>query len=129
MTKKTTTLIVSAGCILLALSGSLAEGASRNCLPSTLKSTLHKLKRFGKVQVISTYRRGARIAGTRRLSKHARCRAVDFHLRGNKRAAVRWLRRQRLEVITYGCAMSHIHIAIGSYKGHHCVSRSGRRIR
>lgn len=124
-----TMLIVGVVSTLVLLNPLSAQAANRNCLPNQLKSTLHKLKRFGRVQVISTYRRGARIAGTRRRSKHASCRAVDFHVRGNKRAAIRWLRRQRLEVITYGCAMHHIHIAIGSYKGHHCVNRRGVRRR
>jgi uncharacterized protein YcbK (DUF882 family) len=116
--------------ILLALTlAAPTEAASIKCLPQQLKTTLHKLKKFGRVQVISTYRKGARIAGTRKISKHASCRAVDFHLKGNKRAAIKWLRKQRLEVITYGCGMHHIHIATGSYKGHHCVDRRGKRRR
>ncbi|NBT33837.1 MAG: hypothetical protein EBT13_18565 [Rhodobacteraceae bacterium] len=106
-----------------------ADAAPTRCLPAKIKSTLKGLKRFGRVQIISTYRPGARIAGTRRRSKHASCRAVDFYIKGNRRAALRWLRRQRLEIITYGCAMHHIHIAPGSYRGHHCVDRSGRRRR
>lgn len=104
-----------------------AQAASTKCLPAQVKSALHKLKQFGRVQVISTYRKGARIAGTRKISKHASCRAVDFHIHGNKRAAIKWLRKQKLEVITYGCAMHHIHIATGRYKGHHCVNRRGVR--
>jgi len=126
--KKSTMLrtICAALCVLMATP---ADAAPTRCLPAKIKSALKSLKRFGKIQIISTYRPGARIAGTRRRSKHASCRAVDFHIRGNRRAALRWLRKQRLEVITYGCAMHHIHIAPGSYRGHHCVDRYGRRRR
>ena len=118
-------IICAAVCIVMATPAEAR--APTGCLPAKIKKVLKGLRRFGRVQIISTYRPGARIAGTRRRSKHASCRAVDFHIRGNRRAALRWLRRQRLEIITYTCAMHHIHIAPGSYRGHHCVDRSGRR--
>jgi uncharacterized protein YcbK (DUF882 family) len=87
----------------------------------------HISRNYGRVIVISAFRRGAIIAGTRKRSKHARCQAVDFLIRGNRAAAVRWLWKQPLEVITYSGSMHHIHIAIGSYKGHHRVDGRGRR--
>ena len=107
-----------------------AHAASTKCLPGVLKNALEHIgRRYGKVSVISTFRRGARIAGSGNLSKHASCRAVDFHVRGNKKGALAWLRKQRLEIITYGCGMHHVHIATGSYRGHHCVNSSGVRLK
>lgn len=112
------------------LSAEPAEAAGTKCLPGHIKAALsHVDRRYGKVAVISAYRKGASIIGKRERSKHATCRAVDFHVRGNKQAAVQWLRKQDLEVITYGCGMHHVHIAVGSYKGHHCVDKKGRRKR
>jgi uncharacterized protein YcbK (DUF882 family) len=114
----------------LFLSHSPADAAGTECLPGEIKAALAHVKRnYGDVSVLSAYRKGASIIGTRNRSKHARCQAVDFHIRRNRQAAVQWLRKQNLEVITYGCSMHHIHIATGSYKGHHCVDSKGRRKR
>jgi uncharacterized protein YcbK (DUF882 family) len=113
----------------LLLSHSPAE-AKITCLPGQIKAALAHVKHnYGDVAVISAYRKGASIVGKRTRSKHASCQAVDFHVQRNKQAAVQWLRRQQLEVITYGCSMHHVHIAVGSYKGHHCVDSKGRRKR
>lgn len=107
-----------------------AQAASSKCLPGSLRAAMaHISRNYGRILIISTYRRGAIIAGTRKRSKHARCQAVDFKVKGNQRAAVRWLQSQPLEVITYGGAMHHIHIAVGSYKGYHRVDGRGRRKR
>lgn len=107
-----------------------AQAASTKCLPGSLRAAMAHISRtYGRVLIISSYRRGAIIAGTRKRSKHARCQAVDFKVKGNQRAAVRWLQSQPLEVITYSGAMHHIHIAVGSYKGHHRVDGRGRRKR
>ena len=114
--------------IALVLSTPTQARVSTACLPSQLKAALaHVSAHYGRVQVISAHRPGARIAGTRKLSKHASCQAVDFHVRGNRKGTLAWLRRQPLEVITYGGAMHHIHIAVGSYRGHHIVDRRGRK--
>lgn len=114
----------------LVLSWSPAGAAATKCLPAELKSALAHIKRnYGDVAVISSFRKGASIIGTRKRSKHARCLAVDFNIRRNRKAAIQWLRKQKLEVITYGCSMHHVHIATGSYKGHHCVDKKGRRAR
>lgn len=105
-----------------------AHGVSTACLPGQLKSALaHVSANYGRVIVVSAHRRGARIAGTGRRSKHADCRAVDFHVKGNRAGALKWLRRQPIEIITYGGAMHHIHIATGSYRGHHVVNGRGAR--
>ena len=97
-------------------------------LPPAIKQTLREIeKRFGPVVIISTFRKNALIAGTRQRSKHAKGLAVDFIVTRNAGAALRWLRKQPLEVINYGCAMHHFHIAPGSYKGYHCVNSAGIR--
>lgn len=96
-----------------------AYSTSTNCLPKQLRYYLAETsKRFGKVVVISSFRRGAIIAGTRTRSKHASCQAVDFTVVKNQAAAARWLKTQPIEVITYSGGLHHIHIAVGSYKGH-----------
>ena len=103
-------------------------GVSTACLPAQLKNALaHIRANYGRVVVVSAHRPGARVAGTGKRSKHASCKAVDFHVRGNRAGALAWLRRQPLEIITYGGAMHHIHIATGNYRGHHVVNSRGRR--
>lgn len=101
-----------------------------SCLPGVLKKRLAQIRaRFGRVRLISTYRRGARIAGSGRRSFHASCRAVDFHApRGKYRAVVAWLKRNHFGGVgTYSCGMHHIHIDNGPrVRFHHCVKRRKR---
>ncbi len=95
---------------------SRAEAGSRGCLPGSIKSVLRQIEsRFGRVSVISTFRKGARIAGSGRRSFHASCRALDFHPpRGKYRAVVAYLRRNFGGGIgVYRCRMRHIHIDNG----------------
>lgn len=85
-------------------------------MPGALAATLNQIRsKFGPVQVISTHRPGARIAGSGRMSYHASCRAVDFHPpRGKYQQVVNWLRaNHRGGLGTYSCGMSHIHIDTG----------------
>ncbi len=104
-----------------------------SCLPGVLKTRLSQIRaRFGRVRVISTFRRGARIAGSGRRSLHASCRAVDFHVpRGKYRAVVSWLKRNHFGGVgTYSCGMHHIHIDNGPrVRFHHCVNGRGRPTR
>lgn len=104
--------------------------ASTNCLPSSLKRKVNQLEsKFGRIRIISTFRRGARIAGTGRVSKHASCRAIDFKpAKGQYRQVVRWLRATHGGGLgTYSCAMHHIHIDNGpKLRWHHCVNSAGR---
>lgn len=93
-----------------------APHAEAGCMPSQLRSLLNQIRsKFGPVQVISTHRPGARIAGSGRRSYHASCRAVDFHPpRGKYRQVVAWLKRNhRGGVGTYSCTLHHIHIDTG----------------
>ena len=110
-----------------------AQAASTKCLPASLKHRLHQMrKKFGRIRVISTYRPGARIAGSGRPSYHASCRAVDFHPpRGKYRAVVNWLRKVHKGGLgTYSCGMRHIHIDNGpKVRFHKCVNRYGTPLR
>jgi uncharacterized protein YcbK (DUF882 family) len=93
---------------------SQAGRQTTSCLPSILKKRLAQIrKKFGRVTIISTIRRGARIAGTGRRSKHADCRAVDFKVR-NKMKVWRWLNKiHKGGVGVYHGSCSHIHIDNG----------------
>lgn len=89
--------------------------ANEGCLPSVLRTRLAQVrKRFGSANVVSTYRKGARIRGSGKASYHASCRAVDFvPPSGKYSAVVRWLyANHEGGVGTYTC-MSHIHIDNG----------------
>ncbi|MEM9030784.1 MAG: D-Ala-D-Ala carboxypeptidase family metallohydrolase [Pseudomonadota bacterium] len=103
----------------------VAHAAGTSCLPGVLRRRLAQIRaKFGRVRVISTYRRGARIRGTGRPSLHASCRAVDFHPpRGKYRAVVRWLKANHSGGVgTYSCRMHHIHIDNGPrVRFHKCI--------
>lgn len=106
-------------------------GVARSCLPGSLKTTLSQIEsRFGPVQVISTHRPGAIVAGSGRPSRHANCQAVDFRPpQGQFQAVAAWLKRNHNGGLgTYSCGMNHIHIDNGpNYRWNHCVSRTGQR--
>jgi uncharacterized protein YcbK (DUF882 family) len=101
---------------------------SQTCVPSELKLLLDDVERhFGPVQVISTHRPGATVAGTGRRSKHADCRAVDFNPpRGKYREVADWLKQNHDGGVgTYACGMNHIHIDNGdSRRWHKCTGGS-----
>jgi uncharacterized protein YcbK (DUF882 family) len=92
-----------------------AAGASRGCLKPQASALLARIEaQFGAVQVISTCRPGARIAGSGKPSKHGFGLAVDFDAGGRKAAIVNWLRANHTSggTMTYA-RMSHIHVDIG----------------
>jgi uncharacterized protein YcbK (DUF882 family) len=92
-----------------------ASAADEACLPKVLKTRLAQVRqRFGKIKVVSTFRKGATIRGTKKRSYHASCRAVDFiPPKGTYKEVVRWLYANHEGGIgTYTC-MSHIHIDNG----------------
>ena len=101
--------------------------ASGSCLPRELKARLSQVsQKFGKVEIISTYRAGARMPNGR-TSFHASCRAVDFNPpRGKYSQVASWLKaNHKGGVGTYSCGMHHIHIDTGpAYRFHHCQSAS-----
>lgn len=90
-------------------------GASRGCLQASARALLDRIEaQFGPVQVISTCRPGARIAGSGKPSKHGFGLAVDFNAGGRKAAIVNWLRANHMAggTMTYR-NMNHIHVDIG----------------
>lgn len=97
-------------------SGSGGAGTSRTCLKSSARALLNRIEaKFGKVQIVSTCRPGARIRGSGKISKHASGEAIDFNApKGKKQALVRWLIANHKSggVMTYA-GMSHVHVDIG----------------
>lgn len=90
-------------------------GASRSCLTGQARALLSRIEgRFGKVQIISTCRPGARIATTGKISKHATGQAIDFRAPGKKRQVVQWLIANHKSggTMTYS-DMDHIHVDVG----------------
>jgi hypothetical protein len=90
-------------------------GGARGCLSAPARALLERIEsQFGAMQVISTCRPGARIAGTGQISRHASGNAVDFNAGGRKSEVVRWLiaNHKGGGVMTYA-GMSHVHVDIG----------------
>lgn len=96
--------------------GKRSSGSSTGCLTSSARNLLGRIRsQFGNVQIISTCRKGARIAGSGRPSKHASGQAIDFRVAGRKAAVVRWLIANHRSggTMTYR-DMDHIHVDVGS---------------
>jgi hypothetical protein len=109
--------------------------APRTCLAPAARALLERIEeKFGPVELVSTCRPGATIAGTGRPSKHASGNAVDFNAGRRKAEIVEWLIANHHDggTMTYR-DMDHIHIDIGPHfvsiaGGMHWASwnRSGR---
>lgn len=102
-------------------------GGSRGCLTSAARSLLSRIEaKFGAVEIVSTCRPGARIAGTGKVSKHAHGAAIDFSAPGRKAAVVQWLLANHHSggTMTYR-DMDHIHVDIG-YRFVSLGANSGR---
>jgi hypothetical protein len=97
--------------------GRITGSTNRNCLTSAARALLSRLEaRFGAVRIVSTCRRGATIAGTRRPSMHRYGKAIDFVApSGQKAAMVRWLRDNSPGVTMTYHGMDHIHTDVGPY--------------
>jgi uncharacterized protein YcbK (DUF882 family) len=110
------------------LRGYARSGAStdRGCLTSAAKGLLARIEaKFGRVQIVSTCRPGAVIAGSGRPSMHRYGMAIDFKT-SQKAAVVRWLAaNNRGGTMTYPNS-DHIHADVGRY---HFVSLAGQRTR
>lgn len=102
-----------------------SSGTSRSCLTSDARALLNRIEsRFGSVQIVSTCRPGAKIAGSGRPSRHASGNAIDFNApRGKKSQIVKWLASNHHSggTMTYS-GMDHIHVDIG----YHFVSLASR---
>lgn len=94
-----------------------ASGSSVTCLTWDARALLNRIRaRFGNVEIVSTCRPGAKIAGTRHPSRHAFGQAIDFRVPGKKGEVVRWLIANHHSggVMTYS-DMDHIHVDIGPH--------------
>jgi uncharacterized protein YcbK (DUF882 family) len=92
-------------------------GTSTTCLTPAARALLDRIRgQFGRVEIVSTCRPGARIAGTGRPSRHASGQAIDFRVPGRKSEAVRWLIANHHSggVMTYS-DMDHIHVDVGPH--------------
>jgi uncharacterized protein YcbK (DUF882 family) len=90
---------------------------SRSCLSSDARALLNQIEaKFGRVEIVSTCRRGARIATSGRRSKHASGEAIDFRVSGRKRQVVQWLINNHSDggTMTYN-DMDHIHVDVGQH--------------
>jgi uncharacterized protein YcbK (DUF882 family) len=90
---------------------------SRSCLTAETRQLLERVEaRFGPVQIVSTCRPGAVIAGTSHASMHRYGRAVDFNAPpGRKAEIVRWLAANNAGGTMTYASMSHIHMDTGPY--------------
>lgn len=92
-------------------------GTSRGCLQASARALLNRIEaQFGAVQIVSTCRPGAVIAGSGKPSKHRYGLAVDFNApSGKKGAIVSWLIKNHHSggTMTYA-GMNHIHVDVGS---------------
>jgi len=87
----------------------------RTCLKPAARALLDRIEaEFGRMEIVSTCRPGARIAGTGRNSKHATGEAIDFNAGRRKGDVVRWLIANHKSggIMTYA-GMSHIHVDVG----------------
>jgi hypothetical protein len=87
------------------------------CLKPAARELLDRIEgEFGPMEIISTCRPGARIAGTGRVSKHASGEAIDFEAGSRKGDVVRWLiaNHKTGGTMTYS-DMSHVHVDVGQY--------------
>jgi hypothetical protein len=91
-------------------------GTSRTCLQASARALLNRIEsQFGPVQIVSTCRPGAVIAGSGKPSKHRYGLAVDFNApAGKKGAIVQWLIKNHHSggTMTYA-GMNHIHVDVG----------------
>lgn len=92
----------------------LAAGADTSCLPAAIKAALVNVKAACGLTVISTRRPGARIAGSKRASMHASCRAADFTSR-DYGCVYRALAAWRGKLSTDARRIGHVHIDDGRY--------------
>lgn len=93
-----------------------ASGDSTGCLTSEARNLLARIRgQFNNVQIVSTCRPGAKIAGTNYPSKHASGQAIDFRVPGRKAEVVRWLiaNYKNGGIMTYN-DMDHIHVDVGA---------------
>jgi hypothetical protein len=95
----------------------LPLGTSLWCLNSAALRLLDRIEaEFGPVEIISTCRPGAIIAGSNRPSHHGTGNAIDFNAGERKAAILKWLIANHRQggTMTYA-DMDHIHVDIGRH--------------
>ncbi|WP_045835204.1 DUF882 domain-containing protein [Hyphomicrobium sp. 99] len=93
-----------------------SSGDNIACLTSEARNVLARIRsQFNNVDIVSTCRPGATIAGTNHPSKHASGQAIDFRVPGRKAEVVRWLiaNYRNGGIMTY-YDMDHIHVDVGT---------------
>jgi Peptidase M15 len=93
----------------------LPLGTSLHCLSSAALRLLDRIEvEFGSVEIISTCRPGAIIAGSSRPSLHGTGNAIDFNAGDRKAVILKWLiaHHNNGGTMTYA-DMDHIHVDIG----------------
>lgn len=90
---------------------------SRGCLTGQTRALLDRVEaQFGRVQIVSTCRPGAVIAGTNHASMHRYGRAVDFVAPNRRKAEiVHWLAANNPGGTMTYAHMNHIHMDTGPY--------------
>ena len=107
---------------------------SSGCTPQHLQSALKQVEtQCGEAKVVSGYRRGATIRGTRRASQHSFCNGTNGAIDAvfsNRACALAALRKTNYTVLTYGSS-SHIHIGTDgrSSAGTRVAHRQSTRVR
>jgi len=87
------------------------SGTSTTCLTSEARNLLARIRtQFSNVEIVSTCRPGAKIAGT----NYASGQAIDFRVPGRKAEVVSWLiANDRMGGIMTYSDMDHIHVDVG----------------
>lgn len=116
-------LMIRAAFIAAALFAASPASAKSRCMGA--HRTLCAFAQQHKLKVISGYRPGARIAGTRRVSLHAKRRAID--VRGCRSACIRAARARGFGIGIY--RGRHVHLSIGKPEAGHTFYRGFKKRR
>ena len=107
----------SSGLHLLARNGTVTYSDTSWCLPGRLKRVMRQVAhKYGNVTVHSTHRswwHNLKVGGAKR-SMHRRCRAADFSVDGNMKAAYRYISRHASVGGHKWYPSGHIHIDAGA---------------
>lgn len=109
-------VVCASTAFVLAILGGLtrARATDASCLPQSIKAALTRADAACGIEVISTFRPHAVIAGTRHASLHAVCRAADFTSH-NYACVYRVLAGWRGKMSMDATRVRHVHIDDGRY--------------
>lgn len=104
-----------------------AHAQANHCTPQHLTSALRQVEaQCGTAKIVSGYRRGAVIQGTRTISQHAFCNGTNGAIDAvfsNRACALSALRKTKYTILTYGNS-PHIHIGTDGWSN----GRRGARV-